>query len=153
MYYHPRSFWTPSSLSLTPTHPIHQKQCRRRASSAASRLIWGGTSRLTPAAHLSDNSLPEGLCAPTHTKSVCHTDWVVLLQPKSRLSRDSSQLSQLTRKARDSWPWDCPGTRCPLCAGLGVFLEHSSFICRLVSSPVSVHKRHLFKEACTQPSI
>ena len=35
MYYHPRVILDPSfPLSLTP-HPIHQKQCRRRASSAA----------------------------------------------------------------------------------------------------------------------
>ena len=71
MYYHPRVILDPSfPLSLTP-HPIHQKQCRL----LPSLLHLGGTlSPLTPAAHLSDNSLPEGLCAPTHTKSVCHTD-------------------------------------------------------------------------------
>lgn len=92
MYYHPRVILDPSfPLSLTP-HPIHQKQVWRPHRLLPSSAHLGGTlSPLTPTAHLSDNSLPEGLCAPpTPSLFATQTEWSVL-QPKSRLSRDSSQ--------------------------------------------------------------
>lgn len=76
MYYHPRVTLDPSfPLSLTP-HPIHQKQCRRRASSAAvlGSSGWNPLLPLTPTAHRVTTA-SQKVSVPPPTKSVCHTGW------------------------------------------------------------------------------